>query len=128
MDNGKADDVPYLATCPFCGTQTRVALRASEEDEPVKCRMCGAPLEIELPDPRTKRVRKKPKPVECSQCGALTDVSNVYHVDGMLYCERCNELSHKEQDKWEQRVLLAAIIIGFIITAFIVVVLVTWPY
>jgi transcription elongation factor Elf1 len=127
MVNEKGD-LPYLATCPFCGTQTRVALRASEEDEPVKCLMCGAPLEIELPDPRTERVRKKPRPVECSQCGALTDVSKIYYVDGMIYCEQCNELLARDQDKWERRIIMAAIIFGLIITVLIVAALATRPY
>jgi len=128
MGNEKASDLPYLATCPFCGTQTRVALRGLERDEPVKCCMCGAPLEIELPDPQTKRARKKPRPVECSQCGALTDVSKIYYVDGMIYCERCNELYHREQDKWERRIIMAAIIFGLIITVLVVAALATRPY
>jgi transcription elongation factor Elf1 len=128
MDEENPNEFPYIATCPFCGTQTRVALRAPEEDAPVKCTMCGAPLEIELPEPRTKRVRKKPRPAKCSQCGVVTDVSRIYYFDGTVLCERCNESLARERDKWEQKVVVVGIILGLLVAAFIVVVLATWPY
>jgi predicted nucleic acid-binding Zn ribbon protein len=128
MDKGKPGDLSYLATCQYCGTQTRIAPRTVGGDEPVKCEMCGAPLEVEVPDPRTKRIRKKPKPVKCSQCGVTTDVSHIYYVEGLIYCEQCNELDYRERDRWEQRALVVAIIIGLVAFAFLIFVLATWPY
>ena len=126
IDKVNEDDV-LLVLCTYCGTQTRVNPRAVEADKPVPCRMCGAPLKIELPDSWERRVRKRSKLVKCERCGALTEVRNTYYVDGMRYCARCNELSHKERSKWVYLVILA-LIIGLLMVASIFDFWTKWPY
>ncbi len=123
MDNGKAeDDVPYLATCTYCGTQTRVNLRALEGDKAATCRMCGAELEIDVPGYRKKRAWKETKLVKCARCGKPAVRRDVYYVDGKLYCAPCNELLHRERGKREQLRFIICVIIGLIIISALIIV------
>lgn len=126
IDKVNEDNV-LLETCTYCGTQTRVNPRAVEADKPVPCRMCGAPLKIELPDSRERRFRKRSEPVTCQICGTLAERRDVYYVDGILYCPLCNELSHRERNKRQQQTLMIMVIIGLII-AFLVVGLLTGTF
>jgi predicted nucleic acid-binding Zn ribbon protein len=122
MDNGKTeDDVQYLATCTYCGTQTRVNLRALEGDKPATCRMCGAELEIDLPGYRKRRAWKETKLVECARCGKPAVRRDVYYVDGKLYCAACNELLHRERNKRERRLFIIWVIIGIMITLALII-------
>lgn len=109
IDKVNEDDV-LLVTCTYCGTQMPVNPHAVEADEPVPCRTCGAPLEIEVPDSWERRLRERSKLVKCGKCGALTEVRNTYYVDGIRYCARCNELLHKERSKWVYLIILTLII------------------
>lgn len=114
IDKVNEDDV-ILATCTYCGTQTRVNTSVAEADKPVPCRVCGAPLEIESSDPWEKRVRERSKLVKCEKCGALTEMRNTYYVDGMRYCARCNELLPKGRLTWGKLALVALLILFTII-------------
>jgi DNA-directed RNA polymerase subunit RPC12/RpoP len=51
MDKEKANDVQYVVTCTYCGTQTGLSTKQLEENRPLKCRVCGAPLKI-VPPPK----------------------------------------------------------------------------
>lgn len=63
MDKRKPDDVSCLATCTYCGTQTKLSLRQFESDHLFKCPECGAPLKVVRPpakrrgEPRMKMKR-----------------------------------------------------------------------
>ena len=59
MDNRKPDDVTYLATCTYCGTQTGLSFKQLENNRPLKGRTCGAPLTIVPPPKRPAKKRKK---------------------------------------------------------------------
>lgn len=58
MDDGK-DSAQYFVTCRYCGTQTRLSFEQLEINRPVKCRVCGAPLEIVPPPKRPAKKRGK---------------------------------------------------------------------
>ena len=59
MDKEKADDVQYFVTCTYCGAQTGLSFKQLENNRPLKCRTCGAPLTIVPPPKRPAKKRKK---------------------------------------------------------------------
>ncbi len=61
MDNRKPDDVSYLATCKYCGTQTRLSFNRVESDKPFICPECGARLEVVPPPAAQSRVEPRKK-------------------------------------------------------------------
>ncbi len=60
MDNRKPDGVSYLATCKYCGTQTRLSFNRVESDKVFICPECGARLEV-VPPPAQRRGEPRKK-------------------------------------------------------------------
>jgi hypothetical protein len=58
MKNEKDDDVQNFATCTYCGTQTGLSFKHLEGDKPLKCRACGAPLEVVPPAKPPEKAKK----------------------------------------------------------------------
>jgi len=48
------DDARHVATCAYCGTQTGLSFKQLENNRPLKCRTCGAPLKV-VPPPSKGR-------------------------------------------------------------------------
>ena len=99
-----------IGTCRYCGTQTYYSVGKLKGSEPLVCGGCGAPLEIELPDPREKRGGKEEKYLTCGKCGDHVARSGVHVYAGFVCCEKCyQELSIERSDEFRKLLINGAI-------------------